>query len=178
MKKEFENKRDSATGLLNKDAFWQEVEQYLSERSRNVTDVLIVINIDDFRLVNDRFGEPVGDEVIVRLSGLVKENFAERSFCGRSGGDEFVVFMKDIQDIGEIELQAEQFRENFSDIGFGQKGNVYNTLSIGVSYNSGVDTSFRTMFTCADEALLKAKEYGKNRVVFFEIKRGLLKYVE
>lgn len=178
MEKELKNRCDSTTGLLNREAFQHEAEQYLSERQRNVTDVLIVINIDDFKLVNDRFGQPVGDEVIVRLSGLLKENFAEKSFCGRAGGDEFVVFMKDIKDVGAIEMQAEQFRENFSDIGFGEKGNVYNTVSIGVSYNSGVDTSFGTMFTCADEALLKAKEYGKNRVVFFEIKRGLLKYVE
>lgn len=173
---EFRSKCDLATGLLNKDTFRYEVENYLNERNRDISDAMVVVDIDDFKLVNDSYGHLVGDEVIVKLSTLLKEQFAE-DLCGRFGGDEFVIFIRNVAKIEEVELRVEQFREMFSELGFGKNTNVHNTVSIGVSYNNGVNASYNSMFSCADEALLKAKEYGKNRVAFFEIKRGLLKYV-
>lgn len=177
-RQEFErrSKCDLATGLLNKDTFRFEIENYLSERNRDVTDVMVIIDIDDFKLVNDSFGHLVGDEVIAKLSELMKLYFKE-DVCGRFGGDEFVIFIKNITDMGETELRIETLREEFAKLGFGKLGNIHNTVSIGVSYNHGMNASYKTMFSCADEALMKAKEYGKNRVALFEIKRGLLKYV-
>ncbi len=177
-KYEMMGKHDFATGFLNKETFQDEVEQYLSEKKRNVMDVFILIDIDDLKLINDRYGNFVSDEMIAALAKLLKKNFAEKGICGRFGGDEFAVFIENVEDIEQIEMKIEDLREYFSEIGFGKKEDVHNTVSIGVSYNRGIDTSFRTMFSCADEALLKVKEYGKNRVAFFEIKRGLLKYVE
>lgn len=177
-RQEFEvrSKCDLATGLLNKEAFKHEVEVYLAERKRNVTDAMIMIDIDNFKLINDSFGHLVGDDVINRLSGLMKEQF-ERDICGRFGGDEFLIFMKNITHMEDVEEKVEHMREEFHRIAFGKHKDMYNTISIGVSYNNGVNTSYNTMFSCADEALSKAKEYGKNRVAFFEIKRGLLKHV-
>ncbi len=178
-RKEFElkSKCDLATGLLNKDTFRYETESYLSERNRDVTDAMVIIDIDDFKLINDRFGHLVGDEVITKLAGLIKKYFGNEQICGRFGGDEFSVFIKHIQDMAETEMLIEKMREEFAEMGFGRNGDVHNTVSIGVSYNHGVNASYKTMFSCADEALMKAKEYGKNRVAFFEIKRGLLKHV-
>lgn len=170
-RKEFEyrSKCDLATGLLNKDAFSHEVSAYLDERSRGVTDAMIIIDIDGFKLVNDSFGHLVGDEVIEKLAELMREHFSG-DICGRFGGDEFMVFVRAIDDMEQLEVRVERFRERFSRIGFGRNGNVHNTVSVGVSYNKGVNASFSSMLSCADEALLKAKEYGKNRVAFFEIK--------
>lgn len=173
---EFRSKCDLATGLLNKDTFQYEVENYLADRNRGVTDAMIIVDIDDFKLVNDSYGHLVGDEVITKLASLLREQFGE-DICGRFGGDEFVVFICDINDIEQVETRVEQFRERFAAVGFGKNENIHNTVSIGVSYNNGINASYKSMFSCADEALLKAKEYGKNRVAFFEIKRGLLKYV-
>lgn len=173
---EFRSKCDLATGLLNKDTFRYEVEHYLEERNRNVVDALVMIDIDDFKLINDSFGHLVGDEVIAALAGLMKKEFHE-DICGRFGGDEFEIFIRGIEDMGQVELRVETLREEFGCMRFGRNGHVQSTVSIGVSYNHGVNASYKTMFACADEALLKAKEYGKNRVAFFEIKRGLLKYV-
>lgn len=173
---EFRSKCDLATGLLNKDTFRFEVENYLQERNRGLTDAMVIVDIDDFKLVNDSYGHLVGDEVIAKLAALLREQF-EGEICGRFGGDEFVVFLRDVGEMDGVEMQVEQVREKFSMIGFGKEKNVHNTISIGVSYNNGINASYKSMFSCADEALLKAKEYGKNRVAFFEIKRGLLKYV-
>lgn len=173
---EYRSKCDLATGLLNKDTFQFEIENYLSERNRDVTDAMVIIDIDDFKLINDSFGHLVGDDVIVKLSGLMKKYFGE-DICGRFGGDEFVIFIRHINDMAETEMKIEKMREEFSELGFGKRENIRNTISIGVSYNHGINASYKTMFSCADEALMKAKEYGKNRVALFEIKRGLLKYV-
>lgn len=173
---EFKSKRDLATGLLNKETFRFETERYLSDRNRGVTDAMIVIDIDNFKLVNDRFGHLVGDEVLTRFSELFQESF-DGEICGRFGGDEFVVFIRDTQNMEQVEKRAEQFREAFSQICFGKNGSVHSTVSMGISYNSGMNASYTTMLSCADEALLKAKEYGKNRVALYEIKRGLVKYV-
>lgn len=174
---EFRSKCDLATGLLNKETFRYEVETYLSERNRDVTDAFVLIDIDDFKLVNDRFGHLVGDETINGLAQLIKEIFRDGELCGRFGGDEFVVFIQHINDVARLEEMVETLRERFADIGFGKNSNVHSTISIGVSYNSDINASYKAMFDCADEAMQKAKEYGKDRVAFFEIKRGLLKYV-
>lgn len=174
---ELRSKCDLATGLLNKDTFRYEVESYLAERNRDVMDALIIVDIDDFKLVNDSFGHLMGDEVIQQLTELLKKSFTEDELCGRFGGDEFVVFVKNIDDMGEVERRIEKYRENFAKIAFGKNGDIHNTVSVGVSYNCGINASYEAMFSCADEALMKSKEYGKNRVAFYEIKRGLLKYV-
>lgn len=173
---ELRSKCDLATGLFNKDTFKYEVEQYLSERNRDVTDAMVIIDIDDFKLVNDSFGHLVGDEVIVKLAELMKRTFGD-AICGRFGGDEFCIFVQKIEDMAMLEMRVEKLREEFGKMGFGRNADVHSTVSIGVSYNHGINASYNSMFSCADEALLKAKEYGKNRVAFFEIKRGLLKYV-
>lgn len=173
---EYRSKCDLATGLLNRDAFRFEVENYLAERNRGITDAMILVDIDNFKLVNDSYGHLVGDELIKRLASLLKEQFSEE-FTGRYEGDEFAVFLRGIDDIAHLEERVEGLREKFEESRFGRNRNVQGSVSIGVSYNSDMDTSYRALFSCANEALSKAKEYGKNRVAFYEIKRGILKYV-
>lgn len=171
------SKCDLATGLLNKAAFQYEVEQYLTERGGHVTDAMAFVDIDNFKLVNDSFGHLLGDEVIKAVSELIHQNFTEDCICGRFGGDEFLVFIKEIDDMTAVEERIENFRESFGKIGFGKNKDIQLTVSIGVSYNKSMKASFQSMVSCADEALEKAKEYGKNRVTFYEIKRGIYKYV-
>ncbi len=171
------SKFDSVTGLLNKKAFQQEIELYLQERSRYVTDAMAFLDIDNFKLVNDSFGAQIGDEIIKMLAERIKDFFNGDCIYGRFGGDEFAVFFKNVQEMEKLEEQIEHFRQDFSKHGFGKHGDIYVTISIGVSYNYEIKASYQSLISCADEALEKAKEYGKNRVTFFEIKRGIYKYV-
>ena len=179
-KREFEkrSKYDLTTGLLNKNAFMNEVEQHLMERSAQVTDAMAFIDIDDFKLANDSFGHAVGDEIIRTLAENIKESFGGNGICSRFGGDEFMVFIKDVKDMSLLESRIEEFRLKFAEEGFGTAGDLHLTISIGVSYNQRMKASFQALVSCADEALEKAKEYGKNRVTFYEIKRGINRYVE
>ncbi len=114
--------------------------------------------------------------VIKALAELMKEFFAERGICGRFGGDEFVLFLKEVDNLAEIEKLIEDFRERFSQVAFGKNADIYNTISIGVSYSNGMKVSYEAMLSCADEALMKTKEYGKNKVTFFEMKKGTIRY--
>ena len=177
-KREFEHRsrHDLATGLLNKKAFRHEVEQALMEHSGDTMNAMVFLDIDNFKLVNDSFGHLLGDEVIGALSDKIQEHFAEKCICGRFGGDEFNVFIREVGDMLNLERQIEGFRESFSKLGFGGEGEIYVTLSIGVSYNRGMSVSYQSMLACADEALEKAKEYGKNRISYYEIKRGIYSY--
>lgn len=171
------SKCDLATGLLNKKAFQYEVEQYLIERGGHVMDAMAFVDIDNFKLVNDSFGHLLGDEVIKAMAELIQKEFSADCICGRFGGDEFLVFIKEIKDMSKVEERIENFKAAFGKLGFGKTKDVHMTLSIGVSYNKSMKVSYQAMVACADEALEKAKEYGKNRVTFYEIKRGIYNYV-
>ncbi len=177
-KREFErrSRHDLATGLLNKKAFRHDVEQELMEHSGNTMKAMIFLDIDNFKFVNDCYGHMLGDEVIRTLADTIQEHFKEKCVCGRFGGDEFTIFIKEVEDMLNLEMKIEAFREAFSKIVFGEKKDLYVTLSIGASYNKGMRVSFQTMLSCADEALDKAKEYGKNRVSYYEITRGIYNY--
>ena len=177
-KREFErrSRHDLATGLLNKKAFRHDVEQCLMEHSGDTMNAMVFLDIDNFKLVNDCYGHLLGDEVIYSLAGKIKQHFAEKCVCGRFGGDEFTIFIREVEDMLTLECKIEEFREAFSKLGFGDEEDVHVTLSIGVSYNHDMSVSYQAMLSCADEALEKSKEYGKNRVSYYEIKRGMYSY--
>lgn len=177
-KREFERRSrcDLATGLLNKKAFRYEVEQCLTEYSGNTVNAMVFLDIDNFKLINDCYGHLFGDEVICTVAEKMQQNFSEKCYCGRFGGDEFTIFIREVEDVLTLECKIEEFREAFSQQGFGEEQDVQVTLSIGVSYNQGMRVSYQTLLACADEALEKAKEYGKNRVSYYEIKRGMYGY--
>ena len=177
-KREFErrSRHDLATGLLNKKAFRHDVEQCLMEYSEDTMNAMVFLDIDNFKLVNDCYGHLLGDEVIYALAEKIRQHFDAKGLCGRFGGDEFTIFIREVEDMMSLECRIEEFREAFSRLGFGDEGDIHVTLSIGVSYNRGMNASYQAMLSCADEALEKAKEYGKNRVSYYEIKRGIYSY--
>jgi len=177
-KREFErrSRHDLATGLLNKKAFRHEVEQRLVEYPSEIINAMVFLDIDNFKLVNDCYGHLLGDEVIRTLADKIRQHFSGKCISGRFGGDEFTIFICEVADISELECRIEEFRESFSEVGFGDEKDIHVTLSIGVSYNRGMSVSYPAMLSCADEALEKAKEYGKNRVSYYEMKRGMYSY--
>ena len=171
------SRRDMTTGLYNKAAMEEEICSYLLSRPFRTVDALIILDIDDFKHVNDDYGHLIGDAVILRLSQLMREAYEKDAFLGRFGGDEFVVFIKNIENAEEMERKLEKLKEEFGSTNFGKDGELYCTISVGVSYNMEFSTSYEALFECADQALYKAKEYGKDKIAFYEIKAGLLKYL-
>lgn len=177
-RKEFEERsqKDLATGLLNKVTIETKIRDYLNNKTQEAMDLLLIIDIDNFKLANDTYGHMHGDVVIEKLAELIKQYFAEDGICGRFGGDEFIVFLPGITSMEKQEARVESFRDAFSKISFGKSGNIHSTVTIGIAYNTEMRVSYEAMLSCADEALLKTKEYGKNKVTFFEMKKGTERY--
>jgi len=125
---------------------------------------LAVLDVDFFKRVNDRFGHPCGDEVLVLLARLMRASFRESDRLFRCGGEEFVAILEptEAQYVGGI---LERFRAAVEAYAFPLVGRV--TVSIGYTRVAPRDNGL-TAFGRADEALYAAKRQGRNQVVCYE----------
>ena len=159
---------DGLTSCLNRQAFTVLVEAYLERTERLDTRgeaTLMVIDVDHFKAVNDRFGHASGDEALRMISDEIKENVRENDLVGRIGGEEFGVFLPGA-DRHEAGIVAERIRASVSAAKFSpQGGHVPLSVSVGATVYS-TQSSFKEMFRMADECLYVAKNNGRNRVEF------------
>lgn len=120
-----------------------------------------MLDLDDFKLVNDNFGHQKGDEVLVRLADIIQETIRTMDIAGRYGGEEFSVILPET-DLIEAVQSAERIRESIENE-FHQ--DVQLTASVGIACfpNDGDDVT--SLVKTADEALYQAKAEGKNQVV-------------
>jgi diguanylate cyclase len=159
---------DGLTSCLNRQAFTVLVEAYLERTARLATlgaGALMVIDVDHFKAVNDRFGHMSGDEALRMISREIKESVRENDLVGRIGGEEFGVFLLNA-DRSEAGLVAERIRASVNAAPFSpQGGPVPLSVSVGATLYSA-RSSFKEMFSLADECLYVAKSNGRNRVEF------------
>ncbi|MCH3942258.1 MAG: diguanylate cyclase [Atopobiaceae bacterium] len=153
--------QDRLTGLLNRG----EIEARLAdeaERTGRGDDVasVIMIDIDDFKLVNDRFGHGAGDFVLVSIARLLERGVREYDAVGRWGGEEFFVILYGT-DQRQATATAERIRKSISGHDFGRAGHV--TASVGVAQARLEDTA-TSLYHRVDTALYEAKSQGKDRV--------------
>lgn len=157
---------DSLTGLLNRKSTMERIEKCLSSSENNSKHVLLFIDLDSFKQINDSKGHPFGDEVLKSVAGKLKMIFRRDDIIGRIGGDEFMVLLKNISSREEAEERAKHIfcGRPFSYIWEGTEEFI--TCSIGASlYTSG--KTFDKLYAEADEAMYRAKKEGKNRLVFY-----------
>lgn len=151
---------DALTGVLNRSAVIERTIKALrADRA-----VMILLDIDEFKKVNDDFGHPVGDAVILGIVDCLRRIVGERGVIGRVGGEEFTVLLPGHDLATALEL-AEKMRGAISRHVFAAPVNRRITASFGLSANS-VRTDFDTAYGLADSALYKAKRGGRNRVEF------------
>lgn len=160
---------DMLTGVLNRRAF-QEQAQYNLESGQGIA--LIMMDIDNFKPINDSFGHDVGDQALKILALTLKNSFRGCDNIGRVGGDEFVVMLNKEQ-MSEEQMSEEQimkrviiFKEMLSRQIDEQKELVHFSVSVGIAYANG-ETDFNRLYKRADTALYQAKVKGKNCEVFF-----------
>jgi len=132
----------------------------------SATPCLLMIDVDHFKSVNDRFGHPIGDEVIRRVADTLVRNFLRREdFVARYGGEEFVVVVPD-SSAHAVRQRADRVRQAIAEIGFSKGSEHFSvTASVGVAVLGPGDTG-ATWLARADAALYEAKTAGRNRVVF------------
>ncbi|MDZ7660882.1 diguanylate cyclase [Thiohalophilus sp.] len=160
---------DSLTGLLNKREFEIRLNDEVrrARRARHPF-VLLLLDLDDFKLVNDTHGHQAGDQVLQKLAALLKTQVRDADYIGRYGGEEFGIILTDSseQDGSETAerirqvVEAEQFVVN-EDI------DIRITMSIGLACYPDDAANADMLIGCADEALYKAKDTGRNRVIAF-----------
>ncbi|RWX47966.1 diguanylate cyclase (GGDEF) domain-containing protein [Candidatus Electrothrix marina] len=161
---------DDLTGLYNRRHLVVSLEQEFSRCRRHGTELsLVMLDLDHFKNINDNFGHEFGDYVLKEFSALLRETVRKSDLVFRFGGEEFIVLLPQTAADGAAGT-AEKIRQKCAErlIDDGEYA-VKITVSIGVtSYNKELHRSAGCMISFADEALYKAKEGGRNRVVVYQ----------
>ncbi|KND48167.1 MAG: two-component system, cell cycle response regulator [Parcubacteria bacterium C7867-006] len=167
---------DSLTGLRTRDFFEEETAVYLStilkveegKRKdwfgfRNLS--VLFFDIDNFKIINDTYGHDVGDMVLEKVSGIIKQSIREGDTAARWGGEEIVVSLLGANE-ADAKSKADDIRARIENYVFELKPELRVTISAGVaSYENGID--LHELIKNADKSLYKAKESGRNKVIAF-----------
>jgi len=153
--------RDVLTGLYRREFLEELVQQefYRSKRYGYHFSVLM-IDIDNFKQINDKYGHLFGDKVLRTVAGIIRKNLRKSDIAVRYGGEEFLVVLPHT-DLRRAAVVAERIRKAIEETKIDK---VQVTVSIGVADNSLVE-NFKDLIQKADSALYKAKRTGKNKVV-------------
>lgn len=146
--------KDLMTGLLNQASFKQMTMTVISKPG-----TFIIMDIDNFKYINDNFGHDVGDEVIKQVAQIIKESCRQYDVSGRIGGDEFGLFLLEITDQGQIEKICERINAKVSAIKLEDNFKKV-TMSMGATITTG-DQSYEDVFRFADQQLYSVKKNGK-----------------
>ena len=157
-------RHDSLTGLLNHSTSKEQLEQMLRRTLPAGHLSVAMIDIDRFKLINDNYGHPVGDQVIRSLAWLLRGRLRNTDLIGRYGGEEFIVALNGVE-LGQAITLLDRIRHDFSQLPHAHgRGAVRASFSCGVasvpSYLTG-----SSLIEAADEALLQAKREGRNQIV-------------
>ncbi len=163
-------KQDGLTSLLNSASIRREVKDYLSVRKESALGAMLILDVDNFKAINDTLGHFYGDAVLKQMGQDLKSLFRSQDAIGRSGGDEFIILLKDIPDKSIVtercKLLVEHFRELFARL----TPNLPVSVSIGASVAPENGVTYADLYRLADEALYQAKRKGKNGFVVYNSK--------
>lgn len=163
--------RDSLTGLYNHSAFYTLLSSLLEQQKNAPARLyLAVLDIDDFKKVNDTWGHEQGNKVLQSLAELLKGTRPANSFAARYGGEEFTCTLQGVSPEEAFSVM-DNIRARFADLKFPETGSSRITLSCGLTeYRQGM--SANDFFKKADKAMYAAKQAGKNSIVFPEFFPG------
>jgi diguanylate cyclase (GGDEF)-like protein len=161
---------DFLTGLLSRMEIFIEVEKAFNQCTKEGKKLaFIMIDIDDFKAINDKYGHSAGDCVLKVIGNIINENIENSGFAGRYGGEEFLIVLQDIS-TREIYSICENIRTSIEDanIYYGKKDKLKVTSSLGIFIYEGKESNIEQCINFADEALYIAKAKGKNKLVKYE----------
>ncbi|MEI2417184.1 GGDEF domain-containing protein [Orrella sp. JC864] len=150
---------DALTGVLNRSAIIEAANRYLAEGEL----MMIVLDIDEFKRVNDDFGHPAGDAVILGIADCLRRVVGEAGVVGRVGGEEFTVLLPR-HSLAQACEAAHAMRQAIAQLVFPPPVDRQVTASFGVSANAQ-GAGFDQAYGLADDALYRAKRGGRNRVI-------------
>lgn len=158
---------DLLTELNNKAATERKIQEYLDDNP-NGRAMMFILDIDNFKKINDTMGHAFGDTLLKTLGREIKTEFRMTDIIGRTGGDEFMVFLKDVTDDLIVEREANRITRFFHDFKAGGDYVKYSaSASIGAAIYPDDAKNFKDLYVAADQALYRAKKRGKNQLVFY-----------
>ncbi len=153
---------DSLTGAYNRSYIKYEIERYLKKKTGDVFAGCLMLDIDRFKQLNDSCGHLCGDMVLTDLVKMMKRLYRATDLVARIGGDEFMVFMKDVYSIGIVEEKAGRLLEMARRYAAEAEISFDVTLSIGITTTCQGAASFEELYRQADIALYAAKAAGRD----------------
>ena len=156
---------DQLTGLLNRHGLTHYIDKNFStEQNQQVA--LIIIDIDYFKKINDKYGHSGGDIILQKISHVLRDNIRATDYAARWGGEEFLIVMPATR-LTDAQTIAEQLRVQVEAAHFDDLPELQVTISLGVGAINGVEP-FHMLFRRVDIALYQAKAQGRNRVITAE----------
>ncbi len=157
---------DKMTMLLNRDTTMEYIRQ-IFEHDSSSKHALFMIDIDNFKFLNDTYGHQAGDEFLIAFAAELKKSFRESDIVGRIGGDEFFALMRNVPDTDTIENKAKDLLATIQRV-CADYLDVRLSGSIGIAVYPESGKSIEALYLRADTALYQAKREGKDQYVFFE----------
>lgn len=154
---------DSMTGLLNHEAALERIRTVLGEHPDGTMHALFMIDIDDFKVVNDTFGHQVGDDIIKQLASLVRGAFRDSDVVGRIGGDEFIALMRNVGSVLAVRRKAQELIDALKCSCRSGEHVVPLSVSVGVCTCETAAQTVDMLYREADAALYESKASGKSR---------------
>ncbi|WP_042349422.1 sensor domain-containing diguanylate cyclase [Bacillus massiliigorillae] len=164
-----ESYKDSLTGLYNKRTTEDLINKLLeNQEEKKGYYAFLLLDIDNFKNINDSFGHAYGDQVIQEFADELRIKFQEKDIVGRIGGDEFAVMMCEYSSRDNIISKIERLCTKLSEKQYGNKQNFSVTASIGVALFPQHGCSYSELYEKSDQALYFSKSHGKNAYTIFK----------
>lgn len=160
--------RDVLTGLYNKATTGMLIKEVLETRcTPDDLHALIIVDVDNFKNINDSFGHLFGDTVLTDLAREFQRIFRNDDIVGRIGGDEFFIFLSNLSSVAILQSKAKAICTRFQKTYTEQGKSVSISASVGIAICPDHGTDFDTLYRHADEALYQVKKSGKNSYVTY-----------
>ena len=162
------SERDPLTHLFNREATERRIQHIFEKAEPDCKSAMMIIDLDNFKLVNDTFGHLFGNAVLAEVAAQMRLIFRPGDILARIGGDEFLVYMNDISSKNGPCNRAEQLIGGIRGVLREKLGSFVLSCSIGLAYFPEDAHEFRNLFHCCDQALYQAKAQGKNRYALYD----------
>jgi diguanylate cyclase (GGDEF)-like protein len=157
---------DELTGLYNRRYIMEQIEMQLAQQQQTQQPLIVsMLDIDDFKRINDTFGHLVGDEILRNLSSIIRSSIRYSDYCGRFGGEEFLIILPNsTEEIGKVIIDRINQRLQTASLMIIDKRVSFSAGIVEVSPNQGRLPDHFAVVDKADTLMYFAKTHGKNRM--------------
>lgn len=164
----YQANNDSLTGLANRNALFRQIQELISTDSLTPGFSFMLMDLDNFKQVNDTYGHDKGDVLLVQMVELVKSCLNEQTVFARLGGDEFAILLPGIVTQRELSQLADKINKQvYRRYELSHDKGVYSSVSIGIARFPEDALDLEQLLNCADQAMYISKANGRNRYHFF-----------